>query len=178
MKNHHSSFRLGLFVLISLLFISSLQSQPRQKPQILPFFDAVMKVIESGPDFIGIRGRTLGDGDYESLVQIPGGIRPRVSQPTLGARVWLVDLISTTVEEEANRKYQDIASQLNGGRLNAIGTMESDESKDATGERTLWEFTSLNKTYEKTHRDFVMELVIAKNFRKQWEVYLKIRYDD
>ncbi|MES2371455.1 MAG: hypothetical protein V4557_02675 [Bacteroidota bacterium] len=145
---------------------------------MLPFFDAVIKVIESGPDFTGIKGRSLGDGEYESLVQIPGGIRPRVSQPGLGTRVWLVDLISTTVEEEAKMKYQDIAAQLNAGRLNAIGTMETNGGGNTIGESTLWEFTSLNKAYEKTHRDFAMELVMSKNFRKQWEVYLKIRYDN
>lgn len=158
--------------------IQSLQAKPSQNRQVLPFFDAVMKVIESGPDFIGIKGRAMGDGDYESLVQIPGGIRPRVSQPTLGASLWLVDLISTPIEEEATRKYQDIAAQLNAGRLNAMGTMESNGGSEAVGKSTLWEFTSLNKAYEKTHRDFAMELILSKNFRKQWEVYLKIRYDN
>jgi hypothetical protein len=178
MKNHHCSFRIGLFVLTTLFFISSVQSQPQQKTQVLPFFDAVMKVIESGPDFIGIKGKLMGDGDYESLVQIPGGIRPRVYQPALGARVWLVDLFSTSIEEEAKRKYEEIAAQLNAGRWSTIGNMESDESKDASGEKTIWEFTTLNKAYEKSHRDFVMELIKSKNFRKQWEVYLKIRYDE
>ena len=178
MKKRFGSFRIGLFALTNLLFLSSLQSQPQQNRQTLPFFDAVIKVIESGPEFIGIKGSPISDGDYESLVQIPGGIRTRVHQPALGTKVWLTNLISTTSEEEATRKYQDIVEQLNSGKWNSIGIMKNNAGKDAIGESTLWEFTTLNKAYEISHRDFAMELFIAKNFRKQWEVYLKIRYDN
>jgi hypothetical protein len=158
--------------------VKSLQAKPEQNRQTLPFIDAVLKVIESGPNFTGIKGSLIGDGDYESLVRFPAGIRPRIYQPALGPEVWLVDLISTTIEEEAFRKYQDIVEQINTSKWNNIGVMQNNGSKTATGESTLWEFSTLNKAYEKTHRDFAMDLVMSKNFRKQWEVYLKIRYDN
>jgi hypothetical protein len=178
MKNYRISFRMGLFVLTTLLFISSLQSQPRQKRQMLPFFDAVMRVIESGPEFINIKGRAMGDGDYESLIQIPGGIRPRVFQPALGGKGWLVDLATTTNKEEATQKYNDIAEQFNTTGKWSIGTVIKNEDETSTGHTTSWEPSVLDKAYEKTHRNFIMELVMSKNFRKQYEVYLKIRYDN
>ncbi len=148
------------------------------KTKTLSFYDAVMKVIESGPDFPNVKGRAIGDGEYESLIQVIGGIKPRVYQPGLGPEGWLVDLISTTDKGEATRKYNEIAQQLGANDKWSIGTVKKDETEDAIGKTTTWEPVSLNNAYEKSHVDFAMDLVLSKNFRGQYEVYLKIRYDN
>ncbi len=169
-----------ILLTIASLFTIIINAAAQGAPPTTSDFCTVMeKVLLSGPKFESLKGAKKGANNtatsYESLVSVPGSINSEVNVSKMGSSSFLVNLIKTTDETEATRKYNETAKALDCNWI--MGVMDIEEQELTYTKTRIWSFTTLNADYKTSHRSLTIEVVWYKHFNGSgFEVFMKISY--